>query len=570
VGGQLFANEAWMTLMRAIRILLPIAGALFLLHEARSRALGYSVNERRNKRIAIVASAVAFGSWFLFFNPSVRYPDYVHRHELFHHYLGAKYANELGYTRLYVCMSVAEVELGRGAEVRTSEIRDLATDSIVSIHDTPVLTDPTQCKSHFSPAKWDSFRRDIDWFQSVSRGSYWDNMRRDHGFNASPVWILSAKGFASLGSAGLVFFQLLSVIDILLLAATMLLLFWAFGWRVGAVATVFWGCNGVSDFHWLGGAFLRQEWLFLLVASLCLARKRRFGWAGFCLGWAALSRVFPVIFFAGWAIPITLHWIRRRRLHPDHKRLVLGCGLALCVLIPASVVVTRPTVFAEWIDRMQVVERTQLTDKMGLERILGHGWENRMRFVRDGDALDPFHAWRDSRNERHAQLLWLQLGIAGAIAGWMTWALRKRAPSWLGPPLALPLVMSLTNVSGYYYSMFLIGAVLVAVRRELGAVLLVGSSASQIIGLSFYWIDDRFAAQSWLFWILGLCLLLAGGRPAVARQPERQHSRAARTEVDLSPSSESDVGNERGTKLARRGVLLRAPDMDKPRSRCVS
>ena len=36
---------------------------------------------------------------------------------------------------------------------------------------------------------------------------------------------------------------------------------WAFGWRVMAVATVFWGCNAPANFYWTGGAFLRQDWI---------------------------------------------------------------------------------------------------------------------------------------------------------------------------------------------------------------------------------------------------------------------------------------------------------------------
>jgi hypothetical protein len=84
-------------------------------------------------------------------------------------------------------------------------------------------------------------------------------------------------------------------------------MYWAFGWRIGALATVFWGCNAPANFYWTGGAFLRQDWFFLLVASLALARRRRFFLAGFALTWSALLRVFPMIFFGGWAIIMVFH-----------------------------------------------------------------------------------------------------------------------------------------------------------------------------------------------------------------------------------------------------------------------
>src|SRR5688572_14934513 len=121
----ILSNDSWMRLMNGLRILLTCGGALLLIYEARSVALGKGVSERTKKRIAIAMSALSIGAYFYFFNPNVRYPDYYNRHELFHHNLGAKYANEIGYMRLYSCVAAADAELGRGFEVRRREMRDL-------------------------------------------------------------------------------------------------------------------------------------------------------------------------------------------------------------------------------------------------------------------------------------------------------------------------------------------------------------------------------------------------------------------------------------------------------------
>ena len=43
-----------------------------------------------------------------------------------------------------------------------------------------------------------------------------------------------------------------------------------------AVTSVFWGTNAVANFYWTGGRVLRQDWVFLLVAAVCFARKRKF------------------------------------------------------------------------------------------------------------------------------------------------------------------------------------------------------------------------------------------------------------------------------------------------------
>ena len=76
-----------------------------------------------------------------------------------------------------------------------------------------------------------------------------------------------------------------------------------------------------------------------------------------------------------------------------------------------------------------------------------------------------------------------------------------------------PLVMSMTNLTCYYYSMFVLTAALAAVRKPLGVVVLVCSGASQILILNYYWVDDKFTAQAWLFGVFSLVLLAGYSRP---------------------------------------------------------
>jgi hypothetical protein len=61
--------------------------------------------------------------------------------------------------------------------------------------------------------------------------------------------------------------------------------------------------------------------------------------------------------------------------------------------------------------------------------------------------------------------------------------------------------------------MFLASIPLVAVIPSLAPALLVTSGASQIILRSFYFIDDQYTAESYLFYAMGLLLLWAYSRP---------------------------------------------------------
>ena len=166
-------------------------------------------------------------------------------------------------------------------------------------------------------------------------------MQKDHGYNPPPVWTMTGKLFASLAPAGDGFFKLLSMHrrrpSTWARAAVLL------GLRLAGhgVATVFWGCNAPANFYWTGGAFLRQDWLFFLVAAVCCARKRKFALAGAALTWSALLRVFPVVLFGGVGLIMLFTLIRTRRFQRDQLRFVAG-GAGGALLIPASIAATGP------------------------------------------------------------------------------------------------------------------------------------------------------------------------------------------------------------------------------------
>ncbi len=526
--GPWFEKDNWERLMKGLRVTLTMAGALFLIYEVRARRLREKLPERLRKRIAYAMTVIAFFTYFDFFNPNVRYDQYYHRHEFYHYYLGSKYSKELGYLRLYECSLIAEIELGRGANVRKREVRDLRVDLIKPVEATYIVSDPKQCTSHFTPERWKDFKQDVDWFYKSAAGSYWEGMVKDHGYNPPPVWTMTGKFFGSFAPAGDVYFKILACIDILFHVGAVVMFGWAFGWRAMAVATVFWGCNAPANFYWTGGAFLRMDWIFLLVATLCLLRKRKFFLAGVALTWSMLLRIFPGVFILGIAMIMAfqlVETIRRRKpeklldyIHPDHRRFILGCSVCLAVLVPLSMVYTEGAqAYKDFYGHtLKTHQRTPLTNTMGLETMIEHDWAGRMRFTRDDNLDDPFEGWKSGRLERFAERKALFVGIIAVVFLWTAWALRRTKLLWVGLALTTPLVMCLTNVTCYYYSFVMVAAALVVARRQIGPPLLVTSGVSQILLYApngYYWVDDRYTAQSYLFFALGLILLFVYSRP---------------------------------------------------------
>jgi hypothetical protein len=106
--------------------------------------------------------------------------------------------------------------------------------------------------------------------------------------------------------------------------------------------------------------------------------------------------------------------------------------------------------------------------------------------------------------------------ICAGVFAWLAWALRRTKLLWVGIALGPVLVASFTNVTCYYYSFFIVAAAVAAVRPSLGPVIVMLSGVSKLLQYGpsgFFWVDDRFVAQSWLFYTLGIMLLWAYSRP---------------------------------------------------------
>jgi ABC-type transport system involved in cytochrome c biogenesis permease subunit len=113
--------------------------------------------------------------------------------------------------------------------------------------------------------------------------------------------------------------------------------------------------------------------------------------------------------------------------------------------------------------------------------------------------------------------------------------------------------MSLTNMTCYYYVIFIAFAAVVRVRRSVAPAMLATAASSQILLNHFYWIDDRYTALSYLFFAFALVPLLVMSRPLTkANLSEfftslRRHKRPGKApleaeQLELPPSPASDGG----------------------------
>lgn len=466
--------------------------------------------ERWKKTVAVVLAVLSIACYVDFFRH--RSTRYYHRWELYHYYLGSKYAEELGYERLYLCAAIADAETGNRARVERRVMRNLPDNRL--IESASVLDQPAACTRHFTPKRWEDFKADLSWFRELAGGGdWWDDMQKDHGYNPSPVWTVAGHGLSSIGPASHGLLTALSAIDVMLMVATIGALHWAFGWRLALIAVVFWGTQAPSGFHWTGGAFLRQDWLFLCALAAALMRKRYFFWAGAALGYAALLRLFPALLWLGPMVIVAVRVARRRKIPTEYRRLMAGGAVAACLLLPAGAVVAGPQAYPGFARHIAMHASTPISNHMSLRTLFAQSSETRLEQLVERGQTDPIEPWKRARRARLDRLRWLHWGVAALLLGWFVYTVARMRTLWLAMGLSLLPVVVLTDPSCYYHSMWVLAAVLTRARRSLEMVLVGVAGLGQLIAMRIEWYDDRYFGLAVLYLVLGLLLVFMFSRP---------------------------------------------------------
>lgn len=535
------------------KVIVAALAAFAVFFELHRVGIGRPVAYKWKKFVGITLGIAAIS---LYFNGyKFGYPKYYHRWDQYHYYMGAKYYPEMGYDGLYKCSLLAQDELGNtdyltdsGKTARMDlrkevhhpdkKIRNLGGDNLLMTVK-EVIADPGQCKSKFSIERWAAYKEDVKFFRTQSDAKYWEDMQKDHGYNPPPVWMIAGRFLAELYPAGERFdipvvgrtywLQLIAMVDIVYLVSTFIALYWAFGWRVFAVGAIFWGCQSSAPFYWTGGAMLRQDWLFFLVLSVCLMRKRYFKLAGASLAYTALLRIFPGLVVVGMVGMLGTYFYKHRRFHPDHIKVLWGGLGAGAVLIPLSMYVCGDTreklgkndSYTEFYNHtLKVHDTTPLTNHMGLRVILGHKSvfelpklgigvgpdSGRMKYNKDMRETDPFKGWKDKRNERYEQIKWVGYGITLATFAWLCVIFRRIRTTWVGVCLSQIFIILMSQLTCYYYSFMILMAPLTRLRPGLEVPIFGLAILTQAAWNFTIWNDDRYTLLTYfsLFFLYGV------------------------------------------------------------------
>jgi hypothetical protein len=438
--------------------------------------------------LAALGVAGGLGWWWFFVVPVW---DNVHEHDAFHYFLAAKYFPEVRYDGLYLCALAADLEEGRDPGAR---IRDLASNELV-----PAVTrldDARACRARFAPDRWAAFRADLDWFRARLAPGEWQQIREDHGFNGSPVWLLGGSLLAR-APGGARALPWLALADPLLLAAMWAGVVWAFGWRTAAVAAVFWGTNGFEGMDWTGGSLLRQDWLAALVLGIACLRKGHRGLAGALLATSTLLRVFPALVVAGVVARRALAAASARSLDPLRglARFAAGGALATALLVPLATWQSGAAAWPAFAANSRKLAGTPLLNHVGLPVLAAFDADRSARRLEQAEAAEPFEEWKRLQRERRAERRSLAVAFALLWATLFARALPSQG-DWSAAALAIGAIPVATALTGYYQAALVGMALLCAVRTEVGAVLCLLAAATQAIRHWVPYSDVPFALMS--------------------------------------------------------------------------
>ncbi len=412
-------------------VLLVLLGSLFL-----SLATGRPLSRRLRLLVfgVLVAALLSYPN-FGFFHGRSWGP--IHYGDVYHYFVGAKYLPELGYSRLYEATFVAGRELGFFGSVTT--VRDLTTYDVRRVD----AIDAQAVRARFSPERWLAFKGDLAFL--IPRVGAWPGTLFDHGYNDPPPRALLLHLLVRRVPANVVTLALLTSLDYVLIAAGLCVVWRAFGAMPTSLTFAFLGLSFFARFDWIGGSLLRWDWIVALLVGVAAYARGSGGAAGVCFGYAALARIFPMLFL----VPLGLKWLQGRlgrRPDPTVAR-CLGAAGALVLVVAVGLVVAGQSsaLLSEYASKIRLHTAIPSTNRVGLGSLLtvsAAPWS----LTPEGTTYVIQAALMDARPAQSMLLAISALYVLVALP------LIRRAQPLESMMYAAPLIFFALSPTGYYYA----------------------------------------------------------------------------------------------------------------------
>ncbi len=378
-----------------------------------------------------------------------------HIAEMYHYYLGSKYFKETGYFDLYGFSAVAIQELKAldpSLPVNLYDIRDLRNKGTHIPAAEVIGRYESRYRNAFTEERKNAFKKDLLLLVQISPyDDVWRLNLFDAGYNSSPVFACLAGTVANwlpLENT----YAYLGYLDIFLILLAGFLIYKAFGLYPALAFSIVFGTNPLSTYEWIGGSFLRQLWLFSLIAGLCCLKKERYSLAGLFLGYSAIERIFPIFFVAGACLPMLYQsWVQKK---PSQGTAAFLSALIL-TWFSLSILATLSFGFSIWHEfalNLKSHSRIFFVPHVGLQRVIVYypGIGGRNFWWTEG--LARFTEWGDHLHFLLKQRSFAYSMVSAPMILSSCYIARRQAPQTAALFMGSVLLYTLAVPAAYYYS----------------------------------------------------------------------------------------------------------------------
>ncbi|MEO8214080.1 MAG: hypothetical protein ABI560_12840, partial [Myxococcales bacterium] len=383
----------------------------------------YPVKKRATAAALVFLSVVSVGCYYHFGMPQFRDESkgrisFVHPWDMRNYFPVAKYFNELHFDGVYLASVAAHLDNHPGmspSAVAGVHMRDLDTNEITTAG--KLMDQIDEVRHHFTPERWESFKRDMKFFEdNMGTGSYLGSMQ-DHGGNATPVWILAANLLWRNAPANETTLTLTGLIDPVLWAVMFFFIARTFGTRVMLITLIAWGTTDFSRFGTnLMGSTLRADWMAALGLGACALRKQRWALGGGLLAYGGLIRAFPAFAALFLAVP-PVWWLvdqtRANKRRPSWRefqqaqrpaiRAIAGAAATVVILVAvSSAMFGFSGSWGTWTRKITMHAEQPNSNHVGVRNLMAFSPDLVARKVADQNRLEPWSAWQDTQRQTFA------------------------------------------------------------------------------------------------------------------------------------------------------------------------
>jgi hypothetical protein len=380
----------WPTGTREVSLVRGVLAAVAAVAVARE-ALGaghYPVQRRITGAVLGFCGLGAFAAFYNLCQPQFtdagrHTSTFVHYYDLRQYYTTAKYFRELGYGGMFAADVAAYIEDTPGASVES--MGNLMMRNLDTLRASTVLREKAAImgsRARFSAERWEDFKSDSRALRQAMGTEEFMAMMRDHGANATPVWMALAHLLFSAVPPTHAGFTFTALFDLVLLAGMFAAIGRVFGTRTMWVCMVIFGANDFIMFgtNWAGST-LRHDWLAYLGFAACALKREKWVAGGALLALSTMIRAFPALAMVAAAIPaLWTLWEHRRaqgrlpalaelRKEPI-ARVALGALASTALLFLFSIIVLPPGAWPEWLRKVAQLSSDAHTNHISLRTLL--------------------------------------------------------------------------------------------------------------------------------------------------------------------------------------------------------